>query len=611
EIYVDNWSPGNGTRINGTDDFHSYFIVLNLKGELLYRETIASENGTMINLFYSDKNTNLLLYTAVHTANLNFYEEDKLIKWDLLGENQYVKEHTNTEFQFKDLRGVALLLYRGIPHIFAVDGNERLALFDSVLTFKKVFPVKQKLSVYLGSFDLNQDGKKEHLWSTPGDTAIILDESFKPIASIPNVRKVLRVQRGRLEPANYAIMTTKKELYEIALRRVSVFRQLRTNLFSNHVIVFLILGFIVILLSSYYFQPFTWLKNRIFYFNDSLSAIMVLNRKGQIAAFNKRLEQLISQEEQTITGKMLKDVIAPGSYFNSLSDWINRQLKNKKNGQARLKLQSNGNEQILNVSLELLYNSFKRFMGALVIINDVTPNIQAQKTASWITIAQKLAHEIKNPLTTIRLSLQRLKMEYESDPQEKKRFSGLVEGSLKESNRIRRVVDDFLRFSQIESRQPKSLQLDQVLAEFLQRYSLNLPSGIEIRKEIQPDLPFIKADPTQMLNLFTNLIDNAAQAIEPPGMITIKINYIEKIHAAPLERIDNFIQIEVSDTGVGMTEEHQQKIFNPFYSTKEGGSGLGLAIVKKIVEDHNGQIEVFSRKNLGTHITVLLPIHNE
>jgi two-component system nitrogen regulation sensor histidine kinase NtrY len=249
--------------------------------------------------------------------------------------------------------------------------------------------------------------------------------------------------------------------------------------------------------------------------------------------------------------------------------------------------------------------------GAVLILNDVTPFVQSQRTASWIAVAQKLAHEIKNPLTAIRLSLQRMKMEYENDPDLQKRLEELVEGSLDEAGRLRMVVDDFMRFSKIDAPKPELIRVEEIIENLTNRFSLIVPEQIAIETDIQEGLPSVMADESYLSTALSNLIDNAVHATAPPGEINIKVGMVEKINEDVKRPLEQMLEIEITDTGSGIEGDKITEVFQPFFTTKEGGSGLGLVIVQRIIDDHGGKIEMFSREGLGTRVTIQLPVSSQ
>ena len=224
---------------------------------------------------------------------------------------------------------------------------------------------------------------------------------------------------------------------------------------------------------------------------------------------------------------------------------------------------------------------------------------EAEKSAVVGRLASAIAHEIRNPLNYINLTLDHLRSKFSpEETQKRETFEKLTKQLKLEVERINRQVSDFLRYSR-----PIKLDLQPIEARKIIEDSMLIiePQAEEQNVKIsiieREDVPPISGDKEVLRSVFSNLFINAVQAMEATGgNLSVAISPDE-----------NFVKIEISDTGAGISEENLAKIFEPYFSTKETGTGLGLAIVKKIIEDHNGTIEVESHLNEGTKFSVNLP----
>jgi two-component system nitrogen regulation sensor histidine kinase NtrY len=147
--------------------------------------------------------------------------------------------------------------------------------------------------------------------------------------------------------------------------------------------------------------------------------------------------------------------------------------------------------------------------------------------------------------------------------------------------------------------------LDESITNVVSKYKLAVPENISIKFSSENDLPIIEADPEQLETILCNLIDNAIRAVNQKGKIEIRSCLIQKIE---LERHVDFLQVEIEDNGIGIAEDGLKNIFDPYVTGNKDGTGLGLAIVKRIVENHKGFISINSKKNIGTLVTVQLPV---
>ena len=242
---------------------------------------------------------------------------------------------------------------------------------------------------------------------------------------------------------------------------------------------------------------------------------------------------------------------------------------------------------------------------------------QMEKAAAWQEVAQRLAHEIKNPLTPIRLSAERVLNRYKKiaepvsanlpAPQLKEfaRFDQLltdcVQTIVQETDSLKNLVDEFSRFARLPEARPKTTDIRTIIENALQLYDGSI-SGIQIVKEFDADLPRLRLDPEQMKRAFINIFDNAIKAMsQNKGRRTLRI-------IAFTDWIQGTARIEISDNGRGFYEENHDNLFLPYFSTREGGTGLGLAIVRQIITDHHGGIYAEANVPAGTRIVIDLPL---
>lgn len=234
-------------------------------------------------------------------------------------------------------------------------------------------------------------------------------------------------------------------------------------------------------------------------------------------------------------------------------------------------------------------------------MEDLTELSHAQKLAAWREVARRIAHEIKNPLTPIQLSAQRLKKKVESDESALGDSKALVEECsdtiLEEVFTLKRLVDEFSLFARMPDVKPVKYQLNAVIKAAVTAYAGNT-NGITIDLNLGK-IPQILIDPEQMKRVVRNLLDNAIEAME--GMDTGKIVITTRIHAV------NGIELSMADEGVGINPEDMDKVFVPYFSGKKKGTGLGLAIVSKIIADHGGKISVRHNMPKGAVFVIHLP----
>jgi len=262
-------------------------------------------------------------------------------------------------------------------------------------------------------------------------------------------------------------------------------------------------------------------------------------------------------------------------------------------------LGSNGRQELLCRGTPL-FSQDGRKVGAVVVFDDVTDLIQAQKNAAWGEVARRLAHEIKNPLTPIKLSAERLqhkladKLEM-ADADMLQRSTRTIIGQVEA---MKEMVDDFSEYAKPSKKQAVNIDLSQLAEEVRSLYVLK--SGVRFYAHYENAPLIMHGDPVSIRQVLHNLIKNALEAIDGNGQIDLDIHRVQKNNI-------NFIEIALHDDGVGIKEEQLEQIFEPYVTTKVKGTGLGLAIVKKIIEEHGGAIWVDASRKVGAGFIIQLP----
>ena len=253
----------------------------------------------------------------------------------------------------------------------------------------------------------------------------------------------------------------------------------------------------------------------------------------------------------------------------------------------------------LFIKVSVLRDDQDQFMGVVAVLDDFTELEKAQRMAAWREVARRIAHEIKNPLTPIQLSAQRLRRKYpELVEGDGSVFDECTRTIIQQVNHMKSLVNEFSRFARLPRAKLEPCSLYEIVEEGLSLYRHNF-SSISFHLEKDDDMPALRLDRDQFRQVIINLLENSVYAIgRDAGEISIRLSYDPALKIA---------RLECADTGHGIAPENRQKVFEPYYSTKEKGAGLGLAIVSSIIADHNGFIRVRGNEPRGTVFTVELP----
>ncbi len=311
---------------------------------------------------------------------------------------------------------------------------------------------------------------------------------------------------------------------------------------------------------------------------------------GHIQILNRSAEKLIGHTETEISGQTLTDVVP------ELADLVNASKEaNQRLVQGQITISRAGRERILSVRVTS-EQSADVDHGYVVTLDDITDLVTAQRTSAWADVARRIAHEIKNPLTPIQLSAERLRRKYgKVITEDRAIFEQCTDTIVRQVDDIRRMVDEFSRFS----RMPKPVMASEDVADTVKQAVFLMRVGhadIDIEARVPDESMPARFDRRLISQALTNIIKNAAEAISalPEGSEKGRIE-------VSAERVGHEIVIDVVDNGIGLPKDNRSRLLEPYVTTRDKGTGLGLAIVGKILEDHGGGIELHdaSERNPG------------
>ncbi|MEP6782196.1 MAG: ATP-binding protein [Acidobacteriota bacterium] len=327
------------------------------------------------------------------------------------------------------------------------------------------------------------------------------------------------------------------------------------------------------------------------------TGVVSIDRAGRIGTINPAAMRLLELTEEVI-GHAAVDAFARPD-LAPVNDVLDQAARAKMDSFAQeVALVRDGRERHVVAAATRIAGTDGSFDGTVLVVDDVTPLIRAQKVAAWREVARRLAHEIKNPLTPIQLSAERLKRKL-SDlaPPLHDLVQECTSTIIGEVESLKGLVDEFSQFARMPAPRAVPTELHQFLNATLALYD-GLFGSVEFEKHYDESVTQVRLDPEQMKRVVINLIDNAIEAMGRQGTIVIE---------TARDRSNSLVRIVVADTGPGISPAERDKLFLPYYSTKGRGSGLGLAIVRRIVAEHGGSIEVTDNMPTGTRFIIELP----
>lgn len=325
------------------------------------------------------------------------------------------------------------------------------------------------------------------------------------------------------------------------------------------------------------------------------AGVIAIDNKGVVTTMNKAAETMLNIQADTILNQNFQSVLK-GEYLKLAEKIYSGVFKGNRNLEIPLSATISGTPKHFSLNLSLLKNDQNQNMGTVLVFDDVTQLEKAQRVAAWREVARRIAHEVKNPLTPIKLSAQRLKRKFGHQIDDEV-FASCADTIVEHVDMIRNIVNQFSTFAKFPDAHIGRFKIETIIQETIALYREGL-EHVTFKTVFQEDIPTLKLDHQYMKQAFINLIDNAVYAVEKKGTIFFDAGY---------DDILKIVRIEVSDTGKGISDREKTRLFEPYFSTKKTGMGLGLAIVQSIISDHNGVIRVQDNQPRGAKFIIELP----
>lgn len=331
------------------------------------------------------------------------------------------------------------------------------------------------------------------------------------------------------------------------------------------------------------------------------TGVISVSADGRIQRVNRAMKALFSEEELERAGSV-SDLL--NAEHMAEVRYLMKRARRVGVASSQLDLDRHGHLLHLAVTVSALPGSESSTPGYVVVVEDTSELLRAQKAAAWHEVARRIAHELKNPLTPIALSAERIARQLDRGPLTAESERVLRQCSAiiaREVESVKALADEFSQFSRFPAAQPVPMNLNDVVRNGLDVFAGRL-EGITVTADLAPELPRVNVDPEQLKRVVVNLIDNAAEAMRDSMVKRLLV----ATRATPGDAPDT-VELLVADTGRGVSAEDKEKLFLPYFSTKERGTGLGLALTREIVIAHHGEVRCDARPGGGTVLTLWLP----
>lgn len=358
------------------------------------------------------------------------------------------------------------------------------------------------------------------------------------------------------------------------------------------------------------------------------TGVMALDMEGNVEEFNRSAKQLLQLKTTNYLGKHYQDVLDRKSlevFEEMFQDIIKGQHKVISKDLTVIKQYSPIH---ITVTMLIMENRDGQSVGVISVYENITEIQRFQRAQAWREVARRIAHEIKNPLTPIQLSAERIRYKYADQVQDNKTLIQGTQTIIREVEHLKVMVSEFSRFAKMPESSPQPDDLNSIVTEASQIYEEGLPEYISLKIELNDNIPRFPLDREQIKRVLVNLIDNAIAAIEKKlegysmfskGMkkarevVTTLLEHQKKSQEEILiethyDKELKIALIKVIDSGTGVAPEILSRLFEPYATTKEHGTGLGLTLVQQIISDHNGFVRHQNIEGSGSCFTIELPV---
>lgn len=329
------------------------------------------------------------------------------------------------------------------------------------------------------------------------------------------------------------------------------------------------------------------------------TGVISVDKKGTISTINRHAADLLKIEPENFINRPVRELLTV-EYFRVFAEML-KSMQEYKLETIRREMTVNvqGESLPLSLNLSILKDVDGEEIGKVLVFDDLTPIVSAQRAAAWTEVARRIAHEIKNPLTPIKLAAERLHRKFGAQIQDQA-FRDCIQVIVHQVDDMKNLVNEFSQFARLPQSKPTPGLLNEVLQQTVSLFA-NAHSEVKFDVKTDTTVPVFKFDLDQIKRVLTNLIDNAVAACAKSAEPTVVVG-------TEFDSQLKTVRITVVDNGSGIPSQDRQRIFEPYFSTKEGGTGLGLSIVKRVIEDHGGYIRALPNEGQGTKMVIEIPV---
>ncbi|NUO79222.1 hypothetical protein HUU05_04025 [candidate division KSB1 bacterium] len=598
ELVAGTGAFNNGASVNGYDDAHSYLLVfkLTLPPQIIWSEELGREwSGVELHAADFDGNSRQEFLVLKRTES-----SERETSWIEIMESGTWRTSRQVEFN-EPLRNLALadLNRDGIPEILALRHPNEILVLDQQLAVRQRHRFVAPIFALAAVPDADGNGMPEII--ARFETGfMLLDSDLKVKALALKDNFVSLMPSGIAAPPNFMVERAGK-LFALQLVKNNFYLLNHYGppalwIMGSALALGLMLGFLAMRRRALVTQS----VEEILFASETLGLAMI-NSDGRLVRHNHSLFAFLESPQHALLGLHFTQTFTD----QALCDFIARSLQSQPPLRHEFTLPT---KQSVHVIIDPLIGAGRARPHWLLQFYGNAEARGFHQTQTWSLMAERVAHDLKSPLTSILLTLQRLQKEYRKhSPQHAQAYDEYAANIMERIEASRRLTRNFLKLFDIE----KLHLVETDLNRFLQRAvnAINLPPDIQCELKPSAEPCSVPMDHEQMQVALENLVANAINAMPEGGKITLAVSLARNLHLPNANgNACDYAVLEVQDTGLGIPASAREHIFEPHFTTSENGTGLGLAMVKKIVAAHNGHVEFESEEGVGTVFSVYLPV---
>ncbi len=601
EIFLGTYASDNWPADSAYTDAYSWLFVLDNQFNFKFppRQFYGFTSGVLP--FFINYNNKPYLWVITYFGGVSEINGEAL----LINANGKIQEKKNLPFRLFNI--MSIIEHGTLTSLVCyIKRHEQLVRFTPV--FQPVHQIRQSIILRdWQTVDVNWDGTPEILIHDK-NTVYLYSKDLKLLAQTPlkdwpyRISNIFIKWRGVKQLPEIICVAPyhQAKLLELQRNPLYTYRFLTFPLLTG-------LFFIAFLgIHRIFTLIYIYLGFFLNYLNSTVNGVIIIDNRNRIVSFNSRVSSILNLKPLLEKGMKFQEALAD---FPAILHKINVAQQTNTPVQDVISLNHPDGPTQIRIFVKPLLGLWRIPYGYLIELQSENSADVGERTRIWAKTVQKLAHDIKAPLTSIRVGLRTVQYYIEqSDIPNKTDLIDDLNTLTAELARVHEITRNFLKFVNLEKPNFALIDIHAIIEKSLQHFQGFFKEGggnIQLEKQYDTSITNFLGDAQQLEMVFNVLIENAIDAMQGEGTLTIQTTQIDNV----LEDATPFCEIEITDTGKGLTKEEIDKIFQPFYTTKEHGSGMGLTIAKKIIEDHRGTLTVYSKPNLGTTFRIVIPIY--